>query len=225
MNNNLTSFTYTQFAHIDNAKLDPFSCIQTSSDLILVSGWPLATVHVFDKSGEPIAKLNAFNSYRRSYDIIEIWPDIIMSAEDVGGCYLHNITNIRSKEHPVTTTKLNLPLTITEYRSLLVLKQGGNNYFAIGGRHNLNGMIQICELHKNLSVSVLKEKLDIPSEDCIIDIVRELQEGKIYFGGIVGTCEVACTWEYITEEQPQCFNITNLILNSPLKDIVSVCAN
>ena len=224
MIDDLTTFKYSHFGNITGI-FEPFACVKTENGLIITNGGN-GTINLFDNADNVDNLITTIKSGypRRVYRIIEIFTGIIITAE-IDRCYIHNITSIHLDDHPVITIIANLQTVMFEYREIISLRMGGSGYFALGGSYNNNGMVQICELHANLTITIHKEIKNISSTNCNISVIREITDGKIYIGGHENdNCKMACTWEYIQDPQPICYNLSTNT-DYDILDIVSVCAD
>ena len=217
----LNTFTYSQFAHINNAHFLKYSSsIQTSNGLILIGGWPFNVIHVYDIYGHKLTELNT-NTVEQSnvISINEIIPGIILTIGQSNGILtIHNITNIHKKEQDNISKNIIQTFGYYAYTTTSLKREGGI-YFALGGKVNQDGSVQICKLEDNLDVSC--DKTIITASDCAIKQIRELEKGKIFFWG-EKECKQICTWEYIHEDKPMCYSI-DPDKDREIYDIVSIC--
>ena len=218
----LNTFTYSQFAHINNAHFDKCSSsIQTSNGLILIGGWPFNVIHVYDIYGHKLTELNT-NTVEHSdvMSINEIIPGIILTISNPNGILtIHNITNIHKKERDNISKNIIQSFGYYAYTTTSLKREGGI-YFALGGRVNQDGLVQICKLEDNLNVSC-NEKYIITNPYCTIKEIREIEKGKIFFWGD-RDCNQICSWEYIHEDKPKCYTVDDYKDNEII-DIVSIC--
>ena len=226
----LDNFRYSEFGHINKGEFRSAYCIETRNEHIIIGGWPNHSIHIFDKYGRWIrqtdTKYENIEISNRVYYITEILPNIIVTAELESGLYIHDLRNIEMDGHPITTSALLNPNTLQGAEYLvavpLILSEEGI-YFASGGRYHNKGFILVCELiYPDLMLTNCKEELDIPLVGCAIHFIRELEEGKIFFGG--DSCSVICLWDYIGNNMAQCFKLDdNYDGMGGVTDIVSLC--
>ena len=139
-----------------------------------------------------------------TYNIEEIRPGLIISADDRAGSYLHdlrNLPNVDSLPKPKKLTVGKIEISV-----VLRLQLGDPGYYAAAGAMAgaPAGLIQINKLNDDLSSSTLKKKDNLSKEGCDFITIKEVEPGKILVLGD-WDCHIGCTWEYMVDEEPECF--------------------
>ena len=209
--------TYTSNLFVNSSSVNNFiSIIKSMSGYIIVYGRDnnsTGIVNVYDLTGNLLKSMYTITTDYIYLSLLEIQPDVIISGgkEEYS---IHNITNISSPTSKNFSTSLNI-------RSMITLKGGGNkHYIALGGyiSENYYGIVQIYQLHEDLSVELFKEIRGLGSYTCYITALYEIEEGRIFIGGDYD-CNILCIWEYMSENEPQC---TDYIEGATIIDIVQV---
>ena len=185
----------------------------TSNDFVVILGTDNGLLYLLDNEGNEIKVYKFTANTKPIYQITEVYTNLILTANGLSGCYLHNITkptlleNITESTVPHTTSLL-LMETNYDYRSIIVLNRTG--YFAIGGGVSTGdkpgGFIYIYELNElTLHPHYKKSKTGIPHDDCLIHALKVFPQAIIMAGGT--HCSHICLWNYLADphQEPFCW--------------------
>ena len=179
--------TYTG-EHFYSASLPEFflSGIETI-DKYIILGTNNGKLYILDGEGNYIS-MKDYNSNAVVFEMAEVNRNRLLTADGSDGCYLHNIDDV----HNILSTLI-LWEELTEYKTILKLgsKEG---YFAIGGKRNNKGFVDIYNLEE---VERINQE-DIEGDGCIITAIRELKSRIIVFGGELN-CTSICLWNYAAQ--------------------------
>ena len=119
---------------------------------------------------------------------------------DGSACYLHFVS-------PYVELRTSTLLLHADWYEAIIPLQSDQSYFALGGRRNLLGFLDIYTLFSdNYTLQLVHSKQDIPHNGCTILAIKELREGAIVFGGEF--CSLICYWNYALWpiQDPQCWD-------------------
>ena len=196
---NLQALTQEVFYH--NKKARFWSGIQTSEGLIVIGALFEGKLHILDEQGQLI-HIHQYESTGKVCEIAEIHKNILITADEDSGAYLHDIKD------PLHLVSLKLLDQSKIYNSIIVLTSNLGD-FAIGGRRRMKGFVDIYHLNigdsMNMTATLIKSKEDIWSKECNINIIKEIKPRVLLFGGNYA-CQI-CLWNYFAwpPEQPLCW--------------------